>query len=277
MRLGIFAKTFQGTDPGTVLRAAAAAGYEGVQYNMACSGLPPMPDEIPLATAQAVGEAARSAGLRVFAVSGTYNMIHPDPLVRATGLRRLEVIASRAAAMGTDLVTLCTGTRDTEDQWRHHPGNGLADAWRDLRAEMEKAVAVAERHGVLLGIEPESANVVNSATTARRLLDVMRSDRLVIVLDPANLAEEPNRQVQRRLVAEAVDLFADRIAMAHAKDRAPDGRIVAAGQGMIDFDHFLATLHRAGFAGPVVTHGLRAAEAAAAATYLRVRLGALGL
>lgn len=39
IRLGIFARTFEGTDPGAVLRAVAGSGFSCAQYNMACSGL----------------------------------------------------------------------------------------------------------------------------------------------------------------------------------------------------------------------------------------------
>ncbi|MCE2749841.1 MAG: hypothetical protein LW715_14095, partial [Rhodobacter sp.] len=92
MRLGIFAKTFAGDDPGNVLGAARAAGFACVQYNMACSGLPAMPDDIPAAVAAAVRAASAQTGVAVAAVSGTYNMIHPDLAVRAAGLRRLGVL-----------------------------------------------------------------------------------------------------------------------------------------------------------------------------------------
>jgi len=37
MKLGIFAKTFDGADPSRVLPAVAAAGFAAAQYNMACS------------------------------------------------------------------------------------------------------------------------------------------------------------------------------------------------------------------------------------------------
>ena len=84
---------------------------------------------------------------------------------------------------------------------------------------MEAAIAIAERHDVDLGIEPELANVVDSAAKARRLIDELRSPRLKIVLDPANLFETETAEEQRRIVAEAIDLLADRIVMAHAKDR----------------------------------------------------------
>jgi len=59
-----------------------------VQYNMACSGLPSMPEVIPEDVAEAVAAAAQASGIRLAAVSGTYNMIHPDPAVRERGHAR---------------------------------------------------------------------------------------------------------------------------------------------------------------------------------------------
>ena len=271
MRIGVFAKTFPGSEPAGVLAQAATAGFEGVQYNMACSGLAAMPDEISDAVTRAVAEAAVKTGQQIFAVSGTYNMIHPNPAVRRAGERRLEVIAAACRKIGTSLVTLCTGTRDAEDQWRHHPDNGSAEAWRDLLSSFEVAIAIASRHDVQLGIEPELANVVNSAEVARRLINEMKSDRLRIVLDPANLAEEAEDSKRRRIIAQAVDVLGDRIAMAHAKDRAADGRVATAGKGVVDFRHFLAALNAAGFDGPLVAHGFDAAEAAGVSAFLRTQ------
>jgi sugar phosphate isomerase/epimerase len=268
MRLGIFAKTFPGTDPHAVLAQVKAAGFTTAQYNMACSGLPPMPDEIPPQLASAVADAAERNGVSLCAVSGTYNMAHPDPAVRADGLRRLEVIATACPAMGTSLVTLCTGTRDPDDQWRGHPDNSSPEAWRDMRAEMEKAAAIAERHGLRLGIEPELANIVSTAAKARRLLDEIGSPALVIVLDPANLFEQADLSDQRRIVAEAIDLLADRIVMGHAKDRTASGAFATAGQGVLDYPHYLSCLRAAGFDGDLVTHGLAAHEAPDVAAFL---------
>jgi len=267
MRLGIFAKTFPGSDPATVLAAVKAAGFDAAQYNFACSGLPSMPDEVSPEVTRAI-TAASAKSVPLCAVSGTYNMAHPDPNVRADGLRRLEVIASSCAAIGTDIVTLCTGTRDPEDQWRHHPDNGTREAWRDMLAEMEKAAAIAERHGIRMGIEPELANIVSSAPLARRLLDEIGGDRLVIVLDPANLFEVAALPEQRRLIDEAIDLLAPDIAMGHAKDRNADGFFATAGKGVIDFPHYIGRLRSAGFDGDLVAHGLEAGEASGVAKFL---------
>lgn len=275
MRIGVFAKTFPGSEPAGVLAQAAAAGFEGVQYNMACSGLAAMPERIPDAITRAVAEAAAAAGQPVLALSGTYNMIHPDPAVRAEGAQRLGVVAAAGRKMGCPLVTLCTGTRDAQDQWRHHPDNATPDAWRDLLASMESALRIAEEHELDLGIEPELANVVNGAEAARRLIDEMKSPRLRIVLDPANLAEEAAEDERREIIARAIGLLADRIVMAHAKDRAADGSVAAAGRGVIDFRHFLSALRAAGFDGPLVAHGFGAEEAAGVAAFLRQQRQAL--
>src|SRR5262245_1397194 len=111
MQLGIFAKTFAGDDPGRVLGAAADTGYACVQFNMACAGLPSMPDRIEPATLAAIDAARATTGVGIAAISGTYNMAHPDAAVRREGLRRLQTIVAAADALGVPLVTLCTGTR----------------------------------------------------------------------------------------------------------------------------------------------------------------------
>jgi sugar phosphate isomerase/epimerase len=268
MQIGIFAKTFPGSDPLTVLQAARDAGYASVQYNFACSDLPSMPDTVPEAAVVAIASAMRETGVAIVALSATYNMIHPDLAVRETGLRRLDIACGVAAHLGIPLVTLCTGTRDAEDQWRHHPNNETPAAWADLVSEMGKAATIAERHGVALGIEPEQANVVRDAGDALRLFDEVPSPTLKIVLDPANLFEEASADEARRIVADAISRLGPRIGLAHAKDRDANGRFVTVGSGIVDFPAMVAALRAAGYSGALVTHGLSAAEAPGVARFL---------
>ncbi|GAB0113586.1 sugar phosphate isomerase/epimerase family protein [Acidisoma sp. C75] len=272
-RIGIFAKTFPGTRAADVLRAARAAGYGSVQFNLACCGLPSLPGDLPEAVPASIAAASREAGIGIAALSATYNMIHPDPLVRARGRAGLGRLIAAAPRMGTRLVTLCTGTRDAEDQWRAHPENASAAAWADLLAEMEQAAAMAEAAGVDLGIEPEPANVVADSAAAARLIAELASPRLRIVLDPANLVEGP-RQDQARLFGMAVERLGPRLALAHAKDRDAAGEVVPAGQGIIDFPLFFAHLAQAGFTGPIITHGLAAEDAPGVARFLTQALAA---
>ncbi len=81
-----------------------------------------------------------------------------------------------------------------------------------MAVEMEKALALAEEAGVDLGIEPEQANIVTSATDATRLIADMGSRHLKIVLDPANLFEHATPDEARAIVAAAIDEAAGHIA-----------------------------------------------------------------
>lgn len=271
MQLGIFAKTFAGSDPALVLAAAKAAGYAAVQFNLACAGLPALPDQIDdeAGVIAQIVAASHATDVSLAALSATYNMAHPDPIKRRAGLKGLETVIRVAAGAGIPLVTLCTGTRHPTDQWAHHPDNADPSAWADMAAEMALALDLAEAHNLDLGIEPEQANIVQSTAYARRLITEMGSARLKIVFDPANLFEQANAAQAREIVARSIAPAAGSIAMVHAKDRHADGRFATAGQGVVDFADLLARIRATGFDGPLVTHGLDASEAPAVARFLR--------
>ena len=163
-----------------------------------------------------------ATGVAIAAVSGTYNMIHPDPEVRATGLRRLGVLIDHARRDGhRDGHALHRHPRRartsggiTRTTTRPRPGAISWTRWpRPARWPKPK--------GVKLGIEPELANVIDGAARRVRLIDSLQSPALAIVLDPANLFEVEPLDRQRDILSQAIDLLADRIVMAHAKDRDP--------------------------------------------------------
>lgn len=269
MQIGVFAKTFPGSEPAGVLAAVRDAGFAVAQFNLACAGLPSMPDAVPEEAIHAIAAASNASRIALVALSGTYNMAHPDRAMRDDGLRRLGVVIKAAASLSVPLVTLCTGTRNADDQWSYHPDNAAPEAWDDMASEMEKALQLAERYGVDLGIEPEQANIVTSASDAMRLIAQLGSKRLRVVLDPANLFEQASPEEARAIVAAAVGTTAGHVAMAHAKDRFADGRFTAAGQGVVNFPDFVARLKASGFDGALVAHGLSADEAAGVARFLK--------
>jgi sugar phosphate isomerase/epimerase len=254
MKLGIFAKTYNRPTVEEVFAAVRADGLGCVQFNMACAGLPSLPDEIPAGLPERIRAAAQANGVEIAAVSGTYNLIHPDLELRAAGLRRLGVLARACKGLGTGVITICTGTRDPQDMWRHHPANDEPSAWTELIKEMESALRIAEENNLTLAIEPEHGNVVSSAQRGRLLLDQMGTPRLRVIIDGANLIEPG--QDQRPVLDEAFDLLGGDMVMAHAKDRTADGGFCAAGLGILDFAHYLRRIHDLGFQGPVILHGL---------------------
>jgi sugar phosphate isomerase/epimerase len=272
MRLGIFAKTFARRTLGEALDALSASGIEAIQFNMALTGGPSLPPLVPASLADEVGAAVDARGLEMAAVSGTYNMAHPDARVRSQGASALAVLIAAAPRLGTNVVTLCTGSRDALDMWRAHPDNGTPDAWRDAVEAIAAALMVAERHGVVLAFEPEHDNVVSDARAGRRLLDELRSEHLKVVLDAANLVVRGGLRRQRETLQEAFELLGDSLVLAHAKDVREDGVAVAPGRGGLDYRLYVGLLRAAGYDGPLVMHGLTEAEVPAAARFAREHL-----
>lgn len=274
MMLGIFAKTFARPTVEEVFAAVAKHHLRCVQFNFACAGLPSLPDKIERALADRIRKAAAEQRIEIAAVSCTFNMIHPDAAQRRDGLRKLGIMAAACEHLGTRVVTLCTGTRDPENMWRRHAENDSPEAWRDLVVTMTKALTTANKHDITLGIEPETGNVVDSARKARRLLDEMKSPRLKIIMDPANLFHPGELGRMDEILTEAFDLLGNDLVLAHAKELGTDGHAgdLALGEGALDWDRYLALLRSANFAGPLVMHGFAEREVVASAKFLRTKL-----
>ena len=274
MTPGIFAKIFARPTLEDVFAAVARHHLRCVQFNFASASLPSLPDEIEPELAKGIRKSAAEHRLAIAAVSGTFNMIHPDVKHRRDGLRKLGVIAAACEPIGTALVTLCTGTRDPDNMWSHHPDNDSPEAWRDLTVSMTKALTIADKHNLTLGVEPETGNVVSSARHARRLLDEMKSPRLKIIMDAANLFHPGDLGRMNEVLDEAFDLLGGDIALAHAKELGPDGHAggLVLGAGVLDWDRYLSLLRSAKFDGPLIMHGFEEREVAASMKFLRGKL-----
>src|SRR5438132_7667294 len=104
IQLGIFAKTFVRPTLEQVLDAVLKHGLRSVQFNFACVGLPSMPDEIQPALAHKIRSQMEARQIKMAAISGTFNMIHPNAAQRKEGLRRLRVLAGASRRLGTSVI-----------------------------------------------------------------------------------------------------------------------------------------------------------------------------
>ena len=261
MRLGMLSGELRRSTPAELFEAIGALGFSEVQLELG-SVLPgPLPEQIEQGTLEEIYAQAQRHGVEIAAVGGTYNMIHPDAQMRAAGLKRFETIAAACAPLHCRFVTLCTGTRHPENMWRWHDDNLKSDAWDDLLVSMEQALAVAERYDLLLGIETEASNVVNSPEKARKLIDTFGSRRLRIIMDVANLFQrgEARPENVRPIMDNAFGLLGPHIEMAHGKDiQAGDGlAFTHAGHGIIDFGYFCSKLRECGYTGGMLVHGIK--------------------
>ena len=277
LEVGIMARTFPRATLSATLDSVLAHGVRCIQFNFASAGLASLPELIPDDRLGEIAAALRSRSIRVAAVSGTFNLVHPDPAVRRGGLLGLREVARAAASLGTEVITLCTGTCDPVDMWRAHPGNNLPEVWRLLRESVAEALVVTEPHGVRLAFEPELNNVVFSARRARQLLEDINSPRLGIVMDPANLLPAGTLARQTEVLNEAFELLGPSIVLAHAKDLVADGDVgrQAAGTGLLDYDLYLRLLVASGYSGALILHSLTEAQVPAAIRFLSRKLDPL--
>src|ERR1043166_1017027 len=278
MHLGIFTKIFVRPTLEGALDAVAAHGLRWMQFNFACAGLPNLPDEeIAPALLSNLRQQLDARGLSMAAVSGTFNMAHPDPQQRGEGLRRLPFLAAACRELEVPVITLCPGTRDPQDMWRHHPENSSPEAWRDLTETLSEALTVAAQFGVTLAFEPEVSNVVDSARQGRRLLDEMQSPHLKVVMDAANLFASGKLPRMREVLNEAFQLLGADIVLAHAKDLDRDGEAghQAAGTGLLDYDYYLRLLHQSGFRGALLLHSLAESQVDQSVRFVREKLARL--
>ena len=121
---------------------------------------------------------------------------------------------------------------------------------------------------------------MDSAEKGRRLLDEMRSPRLKVVMDAANLfdASNPARWLSRseEILEEAFELLGGDLILAHAKDVNASGEVVAVGRGDLDYELYLKHLDEAGYEGPLIMHGLAEEEVEGSLAFLRWKLDEIG-
>jgi sugar phosphate isomerase/epimerase len=275
--LGILLGTFGRRSLEERLDAVRDCGLDCVQVSLDCAGLSDTPDEIPIEVAARIRREAKARGITIAAAQGTFNMSHPDAEHRRRGLRRLRVLAEACAEMGTSKIHICTGTRDREDMWRRHPDNDSPAVWKDLVASLREAMDFARQTRVILAFEPEVNNVVDSAQKARRLLDEIGSPFLKVTIDGANLFHAGELPRMNEILDKAFALVGKDIVMAHAKDLDHDGDAghLPVGHGKLNYDRYIALLHRYRFRGPLLLHGLSEAQVPGCVAFLRDKLACI--
>ncbi len=264
MELGMYTVELSRPTVEALFRDIRGYGFTQVQFDFLSAMDEEMPLSIPDELVRRIHKAADNSGVGIAAVNGTFNMIHPDPAVRADGIRRFEVLAQCMKALGCNLITLCTGSRNPDNMWRWDEANNTRSAWDDLLATLRSVLKIAEAYDLYLGLEPEASNCVNTADRCRQLIDAFEFPRLKVVMDVANLFQkgQASRENVRPVMRHAFDLLGEHIALAHGKDILPgeDLRFTHAGNGIVDFPYFKGLLDASGYKGCLLLHGLKREE-----------------
>ena len=260
MELGMYSVELKRDSIEELFAAVRGYGFTAMQFDYLSVCDEEMPAHIDSALTARIRAAAQANGVKIVSVNGTFNMIHPDPAVRADGLARFEELAKHMKELDCNFVTMCTGSRSTESMWRFHPDSLSGDAWQDLLETMGKALEIAEKYDLILGLETEPNNAMNRPERCHDLLECFRTPRLKVIMDIANLFRPGMAQPGnvRPVMFHAMELLGDRVGLAHGKDiLAGDGiACTYAGNGIVDFAYFKELLEQYRYTGCLVLHGL---------------------
>lgn len=215
--LGAFAKTWPRQTPALVAAEMRGVGLSAAQWNFSAIGLPTVSDAIAVPVYESVREAFEAAGVRVWGMSCTYNVTHPDVERRERLQKAAAVMIGRAPLAGAEVVSVCAGSHSV-DGWSDHPDNGTPQAWSEMLRGLEALTMAAEEAGVVIAVEPEAGTIVKNAECGARLLDEMgRDSPLGFIIDSWNLVRGDTRDAPE-VLEEAFELLGERTLALHAKD-----------------------------------------------------------
>lgn len=171
------------------------------------------------------------------AVLGCYlNLANPNQESLNKITHRYMAHLRFASMLGAGVVGTETGAPNEAYQYEEasHSKEALDTFIKNLRP----VVDYAEKMGVIMAIEPVYKHIVCNPKRAREVLDAIKSPNLQIILDPVNLLDVCNYKDRDAIIAEAIELLGDDVAMVHIKDFViRDGQLisVAAGTGEMNY------------------------------------------
>lgn len=270
LQTGIFSKTYAGSLE-QVFQKMTAQGIFHTQFNLSSAGLPSLPDRIDEKEVEKIGQLAKDYQVSLDILSGTFNMIHPDEEIRKKGCAQFALQCEIAEMLHIPIISLCTGSKNRESQWKWHDDNLKQASWDDLMRSTETILKYAEAKQLILGVETEASNIINTPERARNYLDAVGSPFLKIIMDGANLFLPRQVPDMKQVLTEAFHILGKDIVLAHAKDFTFDGKAIsftAAGEGILDFPYYIQLLKKTGYTGSLIMHGLSESQAPKSRSYL---------
>lgn len=237
MKFGIhsllFRETFLESDL-PLLDKCKALGFDAVEI------IPFDPDHFPAAKARA---AARDIGLTLnmgYGMPAEYNIIDPDPSVRARGIqfsKRLIDLANEAGAEVFGGMIYCgwgylTGKMRTDEEWR----------WGVEGYHTIASYALETNPGLVLGIEPVNrfeSHFINTAADAVRFIRAVGLHNVKVHLDTFHMIREEDN------IGAAVRATGRDVGYVHACENQRG----IPGHGLMPWEEFFTALHETGFDG----------------------------
>ncbi len=271
MEIGIFSRTFEVSDLEETYKRMIKQGITHTQFNLSNAGISTLPIYLDEKKIEEIGNMTKRYQIQLSALTGTFNMIDPDVQVKKKGCDQFRIQCQIAHMLQIPIVSLCTGSKHPKSKWKWHDDNKKQSSWDDLMRSTEVILRYAKEYDVILGVETEASNIINTPYRARTYLDQVGSKRLKIIMDGANLFRPDQIPDMREIFQEAFAMLGKDIVLAHAKDLClkNDIEFVAVGEGVLDFPYYIELLRREKYKGPLIMHGLTEQQVSSSKRFLK--------
>lgn len=278
LKPGIMSAVYRDLPLDEAARRIQADGFAGVVTDFAFADVGFNPLEPDWTAARRIVATLEKSGIEIVSLFGYYNVVDPDVERRKLGAARMETLLANWKRLGCPLVSVETGTFNSQSEWLGAPENQTEKGYRQLRSAIEKHVRTAEKHGSVLAIEPYWHNIIGSIERAERLFREVHSSALRLVMDACNYFRKEDLSRMKPMLEEMFERLGSQIAIAHAKDVKPssDGTdLPAAGLGVVDYSLYLRLLAELDRPVYLVLEHLGRPDVARARDFVRSRVAAI--
>jgi sugar phosphate isomerase/epimerase len=201
-----------------------------------------------------LGAHAAALGLVLSDAIHKPNLMTPSPDLRGQRIELLRTALQRADLMGCQSVITLVGTVAPEDHLAApHPYMFSEECAREFRDITLRVMDGLDLKTTKLLIEPWTTSFFYQPPRIRAFLEAVDHPSVGVHLDVANMVSQDNYYSTTALVEEAFELLFDYIGGVHFKDIRWDWEHmllkfdeVPVGQGVIDYERFLAEAARLG-------------------------------
>lgn len=238
----------------------------------------PHPQKMSAEEADRIRRTLADEGIRIVQAAGfRTSLVEPDDRTRVAGLDELAGVLANTRRLGADMFLTGCGSLSPNSFYATHPGNHTDETRARLVDSLRRAARMAEAEGVVFALECHQLTTLDTAANIRRMLDEVASEHVKANFDPVNLLGDlPSVYGSADAMWEMAETLRPHLCRAgHAKDVAVHDHHplhlseAAPGEGVLDFEAFLAICATFGEGAAVVVEHLPAEPAIAALGYLR--------
>jgi sugar phosphate isomerase/epimerase len=233
--------------PEKTVEALAGAGYGAVEWTLAqFDPRAKSPEEL-----ESLVRMTREAELEVSAIAVQQDLLTTDKSLRAQRAKLIEDCIAAAGLCGVKTLNVASGPATWVAGALRIPEEMTeGPAWDLLVNAYSPLIEMAEKHSVILALEPGFQNLCHDYYSTQELFRHLDSPSLGINLDPSHLA------LYRNDVPWVIRQWAERIKHVHLKDVV--GRVGVPGQdfmfpllgeGLVPWSDFFAALEGIGYKG----------------------------